>query len=188
MPCFAGSPDHGMFSPSPATTRWSQADLLGLVAQLPSPNLLLGDFNAHHTFWGCRSTGSKGQEVADFLLSSNLCLFNGKMPTYIHSTTGASSSIDLAMGLYLDYSFTVHGDSCGSDHFPVILRSARPAPVSGVQRWKLRRGKEDEFHAVCTLELRNECFTGASAICCARAYRLPRRDEVMSHRLHIGVK
>jgi hypothetical protein len=143
---------------------WSQADLLGLVAQLPSPNLLLGDFNAHHTLWGCRNTDSKGQEVADFLLSSNLCLFNGKTPTYIHQATGASSSIDLALGddpsLYLDYSFTVHGDSCGSDHFPVILKSARPGPVSGVQRWKLRSANWES--AKCTLELHYEYLTGIS--------------------------
>jgi hypothetical protein len=138
---------------------WSQTDLLALVAQLPSPVLLLGDFNAHHTMWGCSGTDNKGREVVDFLLSSNLCLYNDKTYTYIHPASGARSSIDLAMcdpSVYLDYEFSVHTDSCGSDHFPVILKAAQASPTCVPQRWKLGRADWNGFSAACASELRYE--------------------------------
>jgi hypothetical protein len=135
----------------PPHSSWDQADLMALVAQLPSPALLLGDFNAHHTLWGCNSINAKGEEVADFLLSSNMCIFNDQSATYIHPATGSCSSIDLAIGdpaLYLDFNFTVYKDSCGSDHFPVILKAVCPSPACDVQRWKLRRADWDAFNNV----------------------------------------
>ena len=68
----------------PPSSSWTHADLVSLVGQLPSPILLLGDFNAHDSLWGCISSDTKGQEVANFLLQSNLCLMNKKDTTYIH--------------------------------------------------------------------------------------------------------
>ncbi len=81
----------------PPTSSWTETDLLNLVSQLPPPVLLLGDFNAHNSLWGCSSTDGKGQEIADFLLSSSMCLLNNKQSTYIHPATGTCSSIDLAL-------------------------------------------------------------------------------------------
>jgi hypothetical protein len=143
----------------PPNSSWAQADLQALVAQLPGPVLLLGDFNAHHTLWGCSSTDSKGKEIADFLLSSNLCLCNDKRSTYIHPATGSRSTLDLAMcdpALYLDFDFSVYADSCGSDHFPVILKASTTSPVSEAQRWKLHRADWSAFGVMCANELRYE--------------------------------
>ena len=81
----------------PPSSSWTHAGLVSLVLQLPSPILLLGDFNAHDSLWGCTSTDTKGQEVANFLLQSNLCLMNKKDTTYIHPATGSRSSIDFAI-------------------------------------------------------------------------------------------
>jgi hypothetical protein len=67
----------------PPSSTWNHADLLNIVTQLPKPMLLLGDFNAHSTLWGCTSTDSKGQKITNFLLQSNLCLLNGKSNTYV---------------------------------------------------------------------------------------------------------
>jgi hypothetical protein len=51
---------------------------MALVAQLSSSALLLGDCNAHHTLWGINA---KGEEVVDFLLWSNVLLFNDQSAT-----------------------------------------------------------------------------------------------------------
>jgi len=87
-----------------------------MVSQLPSPILLLRDFNAHNSLWGCVDTNAKGFEVATFLLQSNLCLLNTKDITFIHPATGSRSSIDLVIcdsALFLDISWNVNDDLCG---------------------------------------------------------------------------
>jgi hypothetical protein len=130
-----------------------------LVTQLPPPILFVGDFNAHNTLWGCSSTDRKGHEVEDFILSSNLCLLNGKDPTYIHPATGSRSSIDLAFcdpSLYLDYSWKVNDDLCGSDHLPIILTKTLASPTSDIQRWKLKQANWDSFDGLCSEELSYE--------------------------------
>ncbi|GBN88540.1 hypothetical protein AVEN_257647-1 [Araneus ventricosus] len=50
----------------------TQQDLDNLVDQLPSPFILLGDFNAHSTLWGSGSTNSRGRQIEQFI--SNNCL------------------------------------------------------------------------------------------------------------------
>ena len=40
----------------PPTSNRNHGDLSTLVAQLPSPVLVMGDFNSHSTLWGCSST------------------------------------------------------------------------------------------------------------------------------------
>jgi len=99
-----------------------------MVSQLPPPVLLLGDFNAHNSVWGCVDTNAKCLELATFLLQSNLCPLNTTDITYIHPSTGSHSSIDLAIcdpALFLDISWNVNDDLCESDHFPVILSTCR---------------------------------------------------------------
>jgi len=103
----------------PPASSWTHTDLISLTSQLASPVLLLGDFNAHDSLWGCTTSDNKGQEVTNFLLKTNLCLMNKKDSTYIHPATGSRSFIDLAIynpALYLDFSWQVHNDLCGSDH------------------------------------------------------------------------
>jgi len=58
----------------PQSSSWMHADLMSLISQLPSPVLLLGDFNARDSLWGCTTTDNKGQEVINFLLKTSLCL------------------------------------------------------------------------------------------------------------------
>ena len=116
----------------------------------------MGDFNAHNTLWGCTASDKKGQEVCDFILTSNLCLLNHKDPTYIHPATGSRSSLDLAFcdpSLYMDFSWKVHDDLCGSDHFPIIINKTNPTPVPETQRWKLDKTDWDSYQSLCLTEL-----------------------------------
>jgi hypothetical protein len=46
--------------------------------------------------------------------------------TYLHPGNGSYSAIDLTVtdpSLHLDFSWKVHDDLCGSDHFPIVLES-----------------------------------------------------------------
>ncbi|ELU15148.1 hypothetical protein CAPTEDRAFT_116911, partial [Capitella teleta] len=56
----------------PPALRFSRQDLVDLVEQLPSPFLLLGDFNAHSDLWGDQSLDRSGTEVENFIDISNL--------------------------------------------------------------------------------------------------------------------
>ena len=50
--------------------------LYHLIDQLPKPSLLMGDFNSHHTLWGCTNTNDKGRTIEDFINRHDLVLLN----------------------------------------------------------------------------------------------------------------
>jgi len=115
----------------PPTSKWTKNDLEDLINQLPPPIVLLGDFNAHSTEWGCSKNDSKGKMISDLMLQRNLSLLNDGSATYLHPASGSQSAIDLSIcdpSLYLDLSWKVHEDLCGSDHFPIIIYSDRAMP------------------------------------------------------------
>jgi len=88
-------------------------DLENLVAELPPPILLLGDFNAHSTLWGCSKTDLRGKMIENLLLKHNLFILNDGSNTYLHPATGSSSAIDLSItspSLYVDFSWEVVTD------------------------------------------------------------------------------
>ena len=63
-------------------------DLLNVTDQLPSPLILIGDFNGHHTLWGCEDVNSRGQQLEDLILKNDLILLNEKSHTYFNSASG----------------------------------------------------------------------------------------------------
>ncbi|MBJ5542630.1 hypothetical protein JGG58_23590, partial [Salmonella enterica subsp. enterica serovar London] len=122
----------------------SLIELEGLVNQLPSPLLLLGDFNAHHPLWGDGFLDTMGRHVEALLSSCNLCLFNNGSDTYFHQPTRNFSAIDLSLGspsVFTDWSWKVLDDLNGSDHFPVLLSYTGDGmhPTSRPSRWVLDR-------------------------------------------------
>ena len=147
----------------PPSSRLDDLLLEDLVRQLPSPFLLLGDFNAHSPLWGNCNTDSKGQVIENFLTNSDLFLFNDLSPTYFHPATGTFTSIDLSISspsLALDFTWRVLSDSHGSDHFPIVLSSSEPSPCSRPPRWKLGSADWEEFQRQCERRLTPEVFDG----------------------------
>ena len=117
----------------------------------------MGDFNSHSNVWGCRDTDQKGRIIEDVINRNNLLLYNNKSYTYLHPGTGTYSAIDLTLAdasIFLDYSWKVHDDTCGSDHFPIILANSGPELDDKIPRWNLRRAKWDEFKNSCILKLK----------------------------------
>ena len=103
------------------------ADLEHLIEQLQKPFVIMGDFNSHSNVWGCRDTDQIGRIIEDVINRNNLLLYNNKSYTYLHPGTGTYSAINLILAdasIFLDYSWKVHDDTCGSDHFSIILENS----------------------------------------------------------------
>ena len=146
----------------PPNTAINNTELDHLIRQLPSPIVLMGDFNAHSPLWGCQTLDAKGKIIEDFLSNNNLCFLNNKnMFTYIHPATGSKTSIDLTIcdpSLVVDLDWTVHDDLCGSDHYPIIVKCSKPQGIQAVQRWKLTKADWDSFSVLCEQRLTAERF------------------------------
>ena len=112
----------------PPSQKLDIKDLEDLYRQFPTPALLLGDFNAHSQTWGFRNTNSQGRCIEDFMPKQNVYILNTGNHTYFHPGTGSLSAIDLSLchpSLYLDLSWSVHEDLCGSDHYPVVITATQ---------------------------------------------------------------
>ena len=95
-----------------------------LMLELPPPVLILGDFNSHHSAWGCDSICPRGRRLASFLNDEGLCVLNTGSPTHFTMPSGRTSALDLSLASpQLSPLFTWHADKdpMGSDHFPVWI-------------------------------------------------------------------
>ena len=64
-------------------------------------------------------------------------------------------AIDLSFSspsIYTDFSWSVHDDQCGSDHFPIILTTDRENEDTQ-QRWKFKKADWASFRALCSMEI-----------------------------------
>ena len=74
----------------------------------------------------CLGRFPAGRSGKSFLQDNNLILLVSKSPTFVHSAYKSTSAIDLAVAsptIALDFQWSVHDDLCGSDHFPIFLKS-----------------------------------------------------------------
>jgi exonuclease III len=100
------------------------SDLQDLVSQLPTPYLLLGDFNARHHLCGAVDEDERGRVLETLISRCNLVVLNTGEPTHISLASGTLSCLDLAIcspALSLHLTWTLLADLCGSDHFPICL-------------------------------------------------------------------
>ena len=81
----------------PPSDHVAKTDLINLTEQLPSPFVLLGDFNGHSPVWGNESYNSRGQMLEDLFSEMDLCILNDGSSTYIHPATGSTSALDLSI-------------------------------------------------------------------------------------------
>ena len=149
----------------PPSFQFNRNDLESLIAQLPTPFILTGDFNAHSKTWGCQTTNDRGLKVEDFILNNNLCLFNTKSSTYIHPASGTTSSLDLTVcspEIFLDFSWKVDSDSHGSDHFPTIIHEIEPCVQDRLRKWKLHKADWNLFQFLCDQSIKQDLFTNCA--------------------------
>lgn len=96
-----------------------------ILASLPSPILVLGDFNCHHPMWGSYKTDSFALLLLDVLDDFNLCVLNdGRSTRRTSPLQNCNSVVDLSLcspSLASRLNWSVLSDSCGSDHFPILV-------------------------------------------------------------------
>ena len=80
----------------PPNSKIDKKQLEDLTSQLPTPFILLGDFNGHNPMWGCNDFNNVGTIIEDFISANNICLMNNKKATYLHPAIGHYSALDLA--------------------------------------------------------------------------------------------
>ena len=105
--------------------------------------------------WGCRSTNHKGQTLENIINNYNLRLFNKKSPTHLDPSSATNSAIDLTLcdiSLFLDFTWRVYENTCGSDYFPIVLESLHPQD-DDLLRWRLNKANWEEFRSQCQKHL-----------------------------------
>ena len=137
----------------------------GLLQQLPSPCILLGDFNGHGVLWGGRNSDSGGDLVEGFIAGSGICVVSGGSYTCHSPSAKSFASIDLSFchpSLFLDCDWSVCGDRHSSDRFPIIVERNTFSTEDRSPGWKLDGASWDLFGALCTGGLVPESFKESS--------------------------
>ena len=141
-------------------------ELRRLLHELPAPVLVVGDFNAHSSAWGCGDTSPRGRVLETFICEESLCIFNTGQHTHFTMPSGRTSALDLSLAspqLAHVFTWSVQDEPLGSDHFPVwIEHQDSPVLSRRPQRWNTEEADWTEFQA--SLELSILTRADASAI------------------------
>lgn len=109
------------------------SELCNIFNSIPSPVVILGDFNIHHTSWGSHFCDTLSAPFIDILDDLNLCFMNDGTPTRrVSPTQNCHSAIDLSI-CSPDLSSLLHwkvlDSSFGSDHFPILIFSPNSTSI-----------------------------------------------------------
>ena len=80
-------------------------------------------------YGGASKTDKKVTDLEKVTNRKNLNILNNKSPTYLNPSTVSYSAIDITLpdpSSYMDYTWKVHDDPCGSYPFPIILEITLP--------------------------------------------------------------
>ena len=101
------------------------ADIRSILSSLPRPLIVLGDFNSHHTAWGCHHCDSFALQLLDIFDDANVCFINDGSPTRrVYPQQNPKSAVDLTLCspcLAPSLNWEVLSSSFGIDHFPIIV-------------------------------------------------------------------
>ena len=132
-----------------------------LIEQLPRLFLIMGDFNSHNEIRGSKKTDKKGKVIESLLNQHPFCMYNNNSNTYLHPATGLYYAIGLSIcdpSLFLDYNWKVHDDTCGIDHFPILLQNATDELNKNTPTWNLGKANWDGFKTSCLAQLTPEAI------------------------------
>ena len=138
----------------PPSYHVASQEFQNLIDQLPSPFILLGDFNAHNPLWGGNRMDSKGEMIEKIMIDNNLSLFNDGSKTFHNMHSNYSSALDLSMctpNLFLDYCWYVDEYLHGSDHYPIYLKYIMNTPSRELPKWKPEDADWNKF--MCSIKI-----------------------------------
>ena len=136
-----------------------------LLKQLPSPYLLVDDFNGHNILWENKDNDARGEIIEDFITKKDMCLMNDKSYTYLDSGKGTFSSINLSLchpSLLLDFDWSVYNDRHNSDHFSILIENINNSIEDHNPKWKLNKANWELFHSLCDQSLTTESLEVSS--------------------------
>lgn len=101
------------------------SEILLTVASVPTPIIILGDFNGHHTSWGSSHSNTFGRLLSEMFDEANLCVINdGSITRRVLPSQDPQSVVDLTVcspSLSFLLSWKTLPLSYGSDHFPIVI-------------------------------------------------------------------
>ena len=75
----------------------NKTEIENLMEPLPTPIILMGDFNAHSKMWGYNDINLTGKILESILESPELCILDDKTHSYLHPGAWTISAIDLTL-------------------------------------------------------------------------------------------
>lgn len=128
--------------------------LLEIYNQLPRPVLYIGDLNGHNPLWGSNNINTRGKIIENFIDFANLLLLNTGDPTFLSSTFGSLSALDLSLcsaTLYSSIDWTILPDLYSSDHFPILIKFNNINPSIRVNpRWLIDKADWSLFASLAS--------------------------------------
>jgi len=115
-----------LYSPLNCSPAFDKNKLELLIKSVPSPLILAGDFNSHHTSWGCNSNSPRGNDVLDVIDDNNLVLLNDGNVTTLGTLSWRPNALDLTIVspmLAFTSEWFVHDTPLGTSyHLPVMIK------------------------------------------------------------------
>lgn len=131
---------------------WTKDDIRHILLQLPTPYLIVGDFNSHNIAWGSIRTDSAGERIENIVDEFNLTILNNGDGTYLNSKSHNFSAIDLSIctpSLAPKLVWKVLNNQLFSDHFPVeISMPTQPKGSSPVSKWNIRKANWSKYQEI----------------------------------------
>ena len=120
----------------PPRAQVGQRLLFDLIELLPSPRLILGDFNSHGVAWGSPYNDNRSSLIYNLCDDFDMTILNNGEMTRIPKPPARPSALDLSLcstSLRLDCTWKVILDPHGSDHLPILISitngSTRMRPI-----------------------------------------------------------
>ncbi|XP_062563377.1 uncharacterized protein LOC134226547 [Armigeres subalbatus] len=138
-----------IYIPCPMPPNEFEEKMQNLIEELPTPFILLGDFNCHSHMWGGNKRDTKGAILEQFIIEQNLILLNSGEHTRLDPRTGLTSALDLTISspeIVHKLQWKVCNDTHTSDHYPIILSANKRTPsLRRRKMWKHENANWNEY-------------------------------------------
>lgn len=117
-----------------------------------------GDFNAHNTLWGGKSTDYNGQIVEELIETEGLVCLNNGQGTRLNFSNGVESAVDLTLVSSdlagASYWEVLNDNIIGSDHYPIgiTFEMNNSVQLDGIRRWSVSKADWGKFTSCCDEE------------------------------------
>ena len=146
----------------PTITHTQKKKKLATNDELHRPFILLGNFDSHNTpVCGGEDRNKKGQILEKIINENDMGLLSNGALTYVNPSRGNHSAIDLTIcnpptttttTVYMNFTWKVYDDTCGSYHFPILIKSTEPRSEK-ILHWKLDKANWEIFKEKCKNKL-----------------------------------